>query len=94
MTSSECTSVHGRVADQPFAQLDRRHHLRVAVADRRLHLQRLFFFVDERNAERAVIDEPLHQVRKTGQQLVEIENRAHLAPDLRQRLERVRVLAF
>ena len=33
-------------------------------------------------------------MRQARQQLVEVENGAHLAPDLRERLERRRVLAF
>ena len=66
----------------------------VAVLDRDLELERLRFLVEQRDAEDAVIDDALDQVREPGQQLVGIENRAHLAADLRQRFERLGVLAL
>ena len=49
---------------------------------------------EQRDAERAIVDEPLDQVREPRQQLVEIEDRAHLAADLGQRLERLAILAL
>ena len=83
------------VADEPLAELHRLERARVvAVLDRQLHLQHLARFVEQGDAEDAVVDDPLDQVREPRQQLVEIEDRAHLAPDLRQRLERLRVLAL
>ena len=66
----------------------------VAVLDRHLQLEHLRLFVEQRDAEDAVIDDALDQVREPRQQLVGIENRAHLAADLGERLERLRVFAL
>ena len=87
--------MQGGVADQPFAELHRLHRLRiVAVPDRDLHLEHLRLLVQQRDAEDAVVDQPLDQVGEPRQQLVGVEDRAHLAADLGQRLERLRVLAL
>ena len=84
-----------RVADQALAELDRRHRARiVAELDRHLQIERLRLFVEQRDAEDAVVDDALDQMREPRQQLVGIENRAHLAADLRQRFERLRVFAL
>ncbi len=83
-----------RVSHQSFAELDRGEGVRVAIADGDLHLEQLVLVVPQGDAEGAVVDQPLDQVREPRQQLVEIEDRAHLASDLRHRLERARVLVF
>ena len=66
----------------------------LAVPDGDLHFERLRLFVDQRDAEDAVIDDALDEVREPGQQLLQVENRAHLAADLGQRLERLCVFAL
>ena len=66
----------------------------LAVADGHLHLELLRGFVEQQNAERAVVDEALGEAGDTRQQHVEIENRRHLAADFGQRFERVDVLAL
>ena len=86
--------VQRRPADQPLAEL---HVLRLgplAVAHRQLHLELLRVLVEQQDAERAVVDQPLGQAGDARQQRVEIENRRHLAADFGQRLERVDVLAL
>ena len=66
----------------------------VAVLDGDLELEHLRLLVEQRDAEDAVVDDALDQVREPRQQLVGIENRAHLAADLGQRLERLGVFAL
>ena len=48
---------------------------------------------DQPDAERPVVDQAAHRLRDAREQLVEIEHRRDVAADLRQRLERVRVVA-
>ena len=86
--------VQRRVADQPLPELDVRHVDLVAVPHRDLDLQLAGPVVNEEDAERAVVDDAAGQIRDPRQQLVEVENRAELAADLRQRLERAGVLAL
>jgi hypothetical protein len=87
--------VQRRIADQAFADLDGLQRPRiVAEFDRHLQLEGLRVFVEQRDAEDAVVDDALDQVSEPRQQLVRIENRAHLAADLGQRFEGLDVLAL
>ena len=86
--------VQRRVADEADAKLHARHQHLVAVPHRDLHLQLAGLVVDEQDAERAVVDDAPGQVRDPREELVEVENRAEFARDLRERLERARVLAL
>ena len=49
--------------------------------------------VEEQDAERPVVDEPLGELRDAREQLIEIEDGRDLAADLGQRLERLGVEA-
>ena len=75
------------VADEPFAEPHARHFALLAVLHRELHLE-LAVLVEEQDAERPVVDDPLGELRDAREQLVEIENRRDLAADLGKRLER------
>ena len=57
--------------------------------DCQLHLQ-LVVVVHEQDAERAVVDDPLGELRNAREQLVDVEHRRHLVA-LGERLERFRV---
>jgi hypothetical protein len=85
--------LHG-VAEQPLAHLHGAGVRALAVADRHLELDHLRGVVDQRDAEGAIGDEPLHQVRHSGQQFVEVEDGAHLAADVGQRFHRLGVFAL
>ena len=78
------------VAHQPFAERDPWHFHLLAVFDRQLHFQ-LVVVVHEQDAERAVIDHPLGELRDPREQLVDVEHRGHLVADLGEGLERLRV---
>ncbi len=70
-------------------------HVRLlAVLQRDLRLEHLLRFVDEQDAERAVVDDALGENRDAAEQLVEIENLGHFARDLGERLERLGVVAL
>ena len=66
----------------------------LAVLQRHFRLELVGRFVDEQDAERAVIDDAPGQDRDAAQQLVEVENRRHLARDLGQCFERGGVVAL
>ena len=80
-----------RVSDEPFPEPQRRHLHLLAVLHRQLHLELAALLVQQQDAERAVVDQPLGQLRDPGEQLVEVEDRRHFPPDLGERLERFRV---
>ena len=83
------------VADQALAELHRVHGLWiVAVLDGDLHLQHPGVFIEQHDAEDAVVDHSLDEVRESREQLVRIENGRHLAADLGEGLQRFGVLAF
>ena len=82
------------VADEAVPELHARHGDLVAVPHGDFHLELARLLVDEQDAERAVVDDAPRQVGDARQQLVEVEDRAELARDFRQRFERARVLAL
>ncbi len=86
--------MQGSVAGQAETNLDARHRGLFAVAHRHLHLEFVRVFVDQQDAERAVVDDAAREVGDARQQLVEIQNGRELAPDFRQCLERAGVLAL
>ena len=79
------------VADQPLAQLEVREPAVVAIADRELLLEQPPRFVEQKNPERAVGDDLVDERGDALEQLLEVEDRGDLAPDLGQRLERLHV---
>ncbi len=78
------------IADQALAERHARHFDLLAVLDRQLHLQ-LVVVVHEQDPERAVVDDPLGELRDADEQLVDVEHRRHFVADLGERLERLRV---
>ncbi len=86
--------VQRRVADETDAELDARQRHFVAVADGDFHLELAGLLVHEEDAERPVVDDAPREVGDPREQLVEVEDRAELAGDLRQRLERAGVVAL
>jgi len=86
--------VQRRVPHQPLAQPHRRHRRLLAVLEGELHLQLAGVLVEQEDPEGAVVDHPLGQLCQAGEQLVEIEDRRHLAADLGERLEHLVVLAL
>ena len=80
------------VAEQPLAHPHGRGIRCVAVADRHLELDHLGGVVHQGDAEGAVVDHALGQVGDAGEQLLEIEDRAHLAAGLGQRLHSLGVV--
>ncbi len=79
--------VQRRVADQAVTDLDARDHDLVAVPNGDLHLQLLRLFVEQQDAEGAVINDAAREIGDPREQLLEVQNRAELARDVRQRLE-------
>ena len=82
------------VADEPFADLDRQHVRLLAVLQRHFGLELLLRLVDEKDAERPVVDDAFGENRDAAQQLVEIENFGDLAGNLGERLQGIGVVAF
>ena len=82
------------VPDKTDAELHAREGHLVAVADCDFHLELAGLSIQQQDAEGAVIDHAARQVRDPREQLVELQDRAKFAPDLRERLERAGVLAF
>ena len=79
-----------RVADEPFAEPHARHVDLLAVLHGELHLE-LAAVVQQQDAERAVVDHALGELRDPREQLIEIEHRGDFAADFGERLERVGV---
>ena len=76
-----------RIADEPFSEADARHFDFLAVLQRQLHLELATLLVQQQDAERAIVDDALGQLRDAGEQLVELEHRCDVAADLGERLE-------
>ena len=85
--------VEGGIADDAVAQLHAGNGDLVAVSHGDLHFQIARTFVDEKDAEGAVVDEAARQVRDAREELVQVEDRAELAADLGQRFQRAGVFA-
>ncbi len=81
------------VADEPFSQAERGYPHFFSILDRQLHLELPALFVEQQDPERAVVDQPLRQLRDPREQLVELEDRRDLPADLGERLECVGVAA-
>ena len=73
-------------------------HLRqvqlVAISDGELHLELARRLVQQQDPERPIVDQPAHEDGDPLEQLVEIQDRRYLLANLRQRLERRRILAL
>lgn len=80
------------VADKPDANLHARCDNSIAIAQAHFHLQLLGLFVEEQDAEGAVVDQATCETRDASKQLVQIENGSELPDDFSERLERGGVL--
>ena len=75
------------IADEPLAEVERRLLAALAELHRHLQFEPARGLVEQQHAEAAVVDDALDELGQAGQQLLEIENRGELAPDLGERLE-------
>ncbi len=84
--------MQGGVTDQALAERHRRQHDLLAELHRDLHLQLAGLVVQQQDAERTIVDDTPGELSDSRQQLIEIEDRRDLAPDLSQELEGLGVL--
>jgi hypothetical protein len=80
------------IPDDALAQPHARQVLDLAVLDRVLHLEHERLRIEQQDAEGAVVDDALGQLRDAREQLVQIQDRRELVADVRQRLEHGGVL--
>ena len=67
------------VADEALAELDARQIAPLAELERELDLE-LAGLVEQQDAERPVVDQPLGELGDAGEELIEVEDRRHFLP--------------
>ena len=79
-------------ADDALAEADARDVALLAEVHRDLDLE-LAVVIEQEDAEGAVVDHPLGELRDAREELIEVQDRRDLTPDFGERLERLRVEA-